>query len=339
MKTYLLIDTNNCFVRAFHGNRGPMSNWDRIGMTLNIVLCQLALAVDKLKPDHVIFFMEGKSWRSTIYPTYKNARKLKRAKSTPEEQEAMDGLFEAISDFTDFVSTRTNATVLRAPNCEADDLIARWTQKHPNDINIIFSNDSDFNQLLSNSVYILHPTHNYLLTIAGAYTTDGMPYTEKNIPIIDPKYELFYKCIRGDASDSIMSAYPGVREKGTKNKIGILQAYADMEYKGYDWQNFMLTEILIPGTETITTVAERYALNEQLIDLTKQPLHIKKEMDDLIDNVVSKQIQSIGMHFIRFANNYQINNIRDNPMYYLNIFTKPYISERSSYGSEKQTGN
>ena len=31
------------------------------------------------------------------------------------------------------------------------------------------------------------------------------------------RYLLFEKCIRGDTSDNVFSAYPGVRKKGTKN--------------------------------------------------------------------------------------------------------------------------
>ena len=50
----------------------------------------------------------------------------------------------------------------------------------------------------------------------------------------------FLKNVLGDISDNIFSAYPGVRTKGTKNKIGIQEAYHDMGNKGFTWNNFML---------------------------------------------------------------------------------------------------
>ena len=39
--------------------------------------------------------------------------------------------------------------------------------------------------------------------------------------------------MRGDPSDNIFSAYPGVRTKGTKNKIGLTEAFEDRNSKGY----------------------------------------------------------------------------------------------------------
>ena len=43
----------------------------------------------------------------------------------------------------------------------------------------------------------------------------------------DPEWLLFEKCMRGDTSDNVFSAYPGVRKKGTKNKVGLLKHIAD----------------------------------------------------------------------------------------------------------------
>ena len=42
---------------------------------------------------------------------------------------------------------------------------------------------------------------------------------------------LFEKCMRGDTSDNVFSAYPGVRTKGTKNKVGLIEAYEDKGLK------------------------------------------------------------------------------------------------------------
>ena len=46
--------------------------------------------------------------------------------------------------------------------------------------------------------------------------------------------------MRGDTSDNVFSAYPSVRKKGTRNKVGLLEAFADKNTKGYNWNNPML---------------------------------------------------------------------------------------------------
>ena len=43
-------------------------------------------------------------------------------------------------------------------------------------------------------------------------------------PAPEPAFMLFEKCMRGDTSDNVFSAYPGVRKKGTKNKVGLIEA-------------------------------------------------------------------------------------------------------------------
>ena len=69
---------------------------------------------------------------------------------------------------------------------------------------------------------------------------------------------------------SIFSAYPGVRTKGTKNKIGLKEAFADRNTKGYTWNNLMLSKWLDhEGQEH--RVLEDYERNKLLVDLHAQP--------------------------------------------------------------------
>jgi len=37
--------------------------------------------------------------------------------------------------------------------------------------------------------------------------------------------------MRGDATDNVFSAYPGVRKKGTRNKVGLVEAFEDKKKK------------------------------------------------------------------------------------------------------------
>ena len=81
----------------------------------------------------------------------------------------------------------------------------------------------------------------------------------------DPQWLLFEKCMRGDSSDNVFSAFPGVRTKGTKNKVGLQEAYADKDKKGYNWNNMMLQRWTDPdGAEH--RVLDDYLRNVALVN-------------------------------------------------------------------------
>ena len=85
--------------------------------------------------------------------------------------------------------------------------------------------------------------------------------------------------MRGDTSDNVFSAYPGVRVKGTKNKVGLQEAFADKSNKGYAWNNLMLQRwVDHEGAEH--RVLDDYARNVTLCDLTAQPQNIRKIIND-----------------------------------------------------------
>ncbi len=123
-----------------------------------------------------------------------------------------------------------------------------------------------------------------------------------------PAKALFLKIIRGDVGDGIFSANPGVRYKGSKNAVGIEDAWADRHEKGYHWNNFMLkrwnklVETPEGPSEKEVRVLDEFACNERLIDLTLQPDEIKEMMDRVIVDAVQKEpVGSIGIHFARFC--------------------------------------
>jgi 5'-3' exonuclease len=71
---------------------------------------------------------------------------------TQQEKEENEVFWEVYDDFVDFVKTKTNCTVLRNERTEADDLIARWIDKHPDQEHVIISTDKDLNQLITPQV-------------------------------------------------------------------------------------------------------------------------------------------------------------------------------------------
>ena len=111
-------------------------------------------------------------------------------------------------------------------------MIAMWIQQHPDDEHIIVSTDSDFYQLLAPNVIQYNGTTDEIVSLEGFKSAKTGEWVkdkktgEKKEPI-NPEYALFEKCVRGDPTDNIFSAYPGARKKGSKNKTGIIEAFED----------------------------------------------------------------------------------------------------------------
>jgi hypothetical protein len=140
----------------------------------------------------------------------------------------------------------------------------------------------------------------------------------------DPQYLLFKKCMRGDGTDNVFSAYPGVREKGSKNKVGLVEAYADREKQGYQWNNLLLQRWLDHnGVEH--RVREDYERNRILIDLTAQPQDIKDKVDtSIIEGVRTTTTPQVGIHFMRFCGKYDLTKISEQAETYAKWLNAPY---------------
>jgi 5'-3' exonuclease len=313
-KTYILVDTANTFFRARHVVRGDLN--DKIGMSIHTVLSSVRKAWRDFKGNHVIFCLEGRSWRKDHYAPYKRQRAEARAAHSPREAEEERVFWETFDQFKDFVLNKTNTSVLHNPQLEADDLIAGWIQSHPKDNHVIISTDGDFAQLIA-------PNVRQYNGIMGVTTTHEGYFDEKNKPVIDkktkavkpapePEWLLFEKCMRGDTSDNIFSAYPGVREKGTKNKVGLREAFADRSNRGYNWNNMMLQRwVDHEGVEH--RVLDDYQRNVQLCDLTAQPAEIRTLIQETIDQEIQKgkNIPQVGIRLLKFCAAFDLQKISE----------------------------
>ena len=145
--THILVDTANTFFRARHVIRGDTS--EKIGMAIHITMNSIKKAWQDFEGTHMVFCLEGRSWRKDHYAPYKRNRKETIAAMTEKEKEENDVFWECYDDFVNFLKTKTNVTVLQNNRVEADDLIARWIDKHPNEKHVILSTDKDLNQLVN----------------------------------------------------------------------------------------------------------------------------------------------------------------------------------------------
>ena len=317
--TYILVDTANTFFRARHVIRGDADI--KLGMAFHITLNSIKKAWKDFDGKHVIFCLEGRSWRKDYYAPYKRNRADARAALTASEQEEDKLFWEAFDTFKDFVTEKTNCTVLQNPQLEADDLIAGFIQAHPNDNHVIISTDTDFVQLIAPNVKQYNGVQECTITHEGYFDDKGKPIIDKKTQepksAPDPEWLLFEKCMRGDTSDNVFSAYPGVRTKGTSKKVGLTEAFEDRKSKGYSWNNLMLQRWTDhEGQEH--RVLEDYERNRQLIDLTQQPEDIRTIINETISTAITanKRIDQVGIRLIKFCNLYDLKKISDQAQSY-----------------------
>ena len=123
--------------------------------------------------------------------------------------------------------------------------------------------------------------------------------------------------MRGDTSDNVFSAYPGVRTKGSRNKVGLTEAFEDRDSKGFNWNNLMLQRWTDHNGEE-HRVLEDYERNQVLIDLTRQPDDIKEIIANTIaENIEeNKNISQVGIRLMKFCNLFDLQKIIDQAQSY-----------------------
>ena len=318
---YVLIDTTNMFFRARHQAHRASDTWTKLGFAIHLTIMSANKVARKFGADHIVFALEGRSWRKDVYKPYKANRTEARQALNEEEAEEDKLFWETYDNLTKYLSTKTNCSVIRCATAEADDVIARWIALHPQDEHVIVSSDSDFVQLVAPNVRLYNGINDHLFTVNGVEDDKGrsLKFTvksdskikvEKHDPDFVPpadyqRWALFLKCIRGDAGDNVFSAYPGAPIKGSKNRVGLTEAFEDRDKKGYNWNNLMLQRwIDHEGVEH--RVRDCYERNRTLIDLTAQPDDVKAGIDNALLAITPKNKLMVGAQFIKFCGKYDL---------------------------------
>ena len=325
---YLIVDTANTFFRARHSAHRQSDMWDRLGFSIHVTLGSVNKAWRDQKADHVVFCLEGRSWRKDFYEPYKKNRAVARAALSEKDQEEDKLFWEAFDDLKTFLSDKTNCTLLQHQRLEADDLIAGWIQSHPNDEHIIVSSDTDFYQLLAKNVKQYNGIADELHTLDGILDKKGKLVIDKKTKepkkIPDPSWILFEKCMRGDPTDNVFSAYPGVRTKGSKNKVGLEEAYLDRNHKGFNWNNMMLQR-WVDHNGIEHRVLDDYERNCILVDLTAQPEDVKAIIKEtIVANTVEKSRPMVGAQFLKLCGKYELKRLSENATSFGDFLSKGY---------------
>lgn len=311
-------------MRVRHGIANKGDTDIKFGMALHIIFNSIRKVWNQFDGSHTVFCLEGRSWRKSIYTPYKANRKIAANNRTEQEIEDDKVFFEVMDDFIKFITSKTNCTVLRHPEAEADDMIARWISLHPNDNHVIISSDSDFQQLISSNVKIYNGIAGLLYTHEGIYDKDGNPAVNKKGKQLDapnPQWLLFEKCMRGDTGDNIMSAFPGVRTKKLQ------EAFNDINVKGFTWNNLMLSKWTDhEGKEH--RVKDDYERNRLLIDLTQQPVDLVEKFDRVItESIIRAPRSQVGLALMRFCNQHGLIRIEKASAEYSGCLSSVYSGQ------------
>jgi 5'-3' exonuclease len=308
---YALIDTANLYFRMKHTASKKADPWEKVGHALHLIFASVNKIVKKFGPDiHVVFLLEGHSWRKEFYAPYKKNRVVNDQDLTESEREESKLFWETFDSLITYLREKTNCSVLREPNAEGDDLIARFIHLHPDDIHYIISSDTDFLQLLAENVFQYNGITDQYITLEGYHDHKYNLIVDKKtkMPKLlgNPEFILFEKCMRGDGTDNVFSAYPGVRTVGSKNKTGLTEAFADRDKQGFNWNNIMLQR-WVDHNGLEHRVRDDYERNKALIDLTCQPQEIKDACDQaIITGVRTAHIPNVGLHLMKFCGKFEL---------------------------------
>lgn len=168
---FALIDAANLFNRAHHVCHGDA--YTKATMALHIIFQSLGSVYQRCAVDHIVICAEGRSWRYDYYPAYKAKRIQLREMSTPKEKEEQEVFSEILTDFLEYMAVGSRCTVIQTRGAEADDIIARFVQLHPDDEHVIVSGDSDMIQLIDDNVSIFNGVTNQTITHEGVFDDKG----------------------------------------------------------------------------------------------------------------------------------------------------------------------
>jgi 5'-3' exonuclease len=327
---YALIDAANTFFRARHVASRNSDPEEKAAFALHLTFASVNQAVRKYSIDHVVFCLEGRSFRKDIYEPYKRNRIVDEMSVTEEEKEESRMFWDTYSKLTEYLTTKTNCSVLRHERAEADDMIARFIHLHPDAEHFIISTDTDYNQLITEKVKQYNGVTGELATLQGYFKENGRPVLDKEKKpklLEDPEYLLFKKCIRGDSSDNVFTAYPRAPEKGSKNRVGIREAFEDRHAMGFKWNNFMLQKWIDHNDQEVC-VRDAYQRNKTLVDLNAQPQEIKDIVDQRIrESVKTVVTPQVGIHLMKFAGKHGLQKIADQAETYAKWLNAPYTGQ------------
>jgi len=279
MNRLLIIDGSNLLFQMFFGMPSRIVNRDGkpIQGTLGFVGALLKI-IRRVEPTHIIVFFDGehKNERTSLDTAYK-ANRVDYSQ-IPEEETPFSQLND-IYTALDFMGIKHIETA----DCEADDMIAAYTLRYGNEMEIMISSlDSDFFQLITDKVSVLR--------YRGVKTIICTPdYISEKFDITPEQYADF-KSLTGDTSDNIK----GADKVGPKTAALLLNEFASLENIISHAENIKKPSI----RDSIIRNAEKLRINYKIIKLGRTlPLPFKLDNLKYNDNgmTTNEILSNIGL--------------------------------------------
>ena len=210
MDKLLLVDGSNLLFQMFFGMPARIVNEDgrAIQGTLGFVGALLKI-IRMVRPTHVAVLFDGehRNPRCALDENYKANRP-----DIPEEESPFSQIGDVCAAL-DYLKIRRAETT----ECEADDWIAGYVRRYrdTNEI-VIASMDSDFFQLIGDSVFVLRYR-------GKSSTICDSTYIKERFGILPEQYAAF-KSLVGDPADNI----PGIPGVGVKTAASLLNRFGTL---------------------------------------------------------------------------------------------------------------
>lgn len=287
---YLIFDMSNILYRNYFGN--PNITGEHKGvLALHAALVTLNSFYKKFKPDKMVaVFDKGKSWRKDYTESDKCISKKiykgnRRKNMTQSEYQKYLEFLEHTREFENLLRDNTTMICLAHENLEADDLIAGFTQAFDGDEMTIISRDRDFLQLVDDKVKLFDPQSAKYVTLK-----------EWNN---DREWFMFVKCIRGDQGDNVQSSKPGIHMSKLK------QIYPEPFLR----LNLMEDTWINPIDERVMKVKDLFKEGQLLMDLTKQPNKVRKQIFNTILEGIDNPGKFNWVLFLQFLGKHNLDEI------------------------------
>lgn len=321
----LVVDVSNIFWRAVSAQKryGPVDAGDSAGMGLHMCLMSLRKHYNNIKPQKIAIVFEGKNnWRKA-YTKAEECYSARLYKGNRVADPEMAVLFEVMTAFEDLARKHTSLVTLTHPELEGDDLIGGYATHFAalGDEVTILSGDKDFVQLLGDPlITLINPDDGKPRTLAGVCDVD------------DAGYFMFEKCMRGDAGDNVLPAFPRVRKTKLHKAYGVVDgkvnpALAD----SFEMSNLLNAtwEFVNPetGDKRVMEVEKMFAENDLLMNLRSQPTHIKALITEVIEHESDNHGRFDYFKFNQFLGKYELKQIAERAQDFVGLFSGQGFSE------------
>ncbi len=298
----MIFDISNLLYRSFYAKRADGDD-ETDGLAAHIVLTTLSMYVRKFNPAKIVIAFDRSSWRkdytsSDVCLSRRPYKGHRREGMTEAEKQKYMRFLGQCRELETLLTEFSTIITLACEKLEADDLIAGFVQKHCDSSCLVLSADSDLLQLVKNpNVDVYSPMSDKYQTLEKFDNS--------------AEYFLFEKCIRGDASDNIRSAFPRVR--ATRLKKAFADPYEMTALMKEEWTD---------ENQVTNSVQDLYDENRLLMDLEAQPEEIRQLIDQTIEQSMSASRKFVMFHFMKYLGKHKLNKIAERFDQYVTILSR-----------------